>query len=355
MKPHLVTARVGVTQFAILFVGLSGIALAQSAPARTIPARTIPTPTTVSPEMQKAISQPPWNGKEGSGSKTDEQWKAFAREKDESAEKLLPAMMAQFHVIVEAHTMGGVRVYSVKPDSIAEENRGRLLVHVHGGSYVFSGGEAATPEAILMAHYGKIEVLSLDYRMPPDHPFPAALDDSIAVWKEVIKSHPPRSVGLFGTSAGGGLTLATVLKLKELALPLPGAIMAGTPWSDLSKTGDTYFTNEVVDNVLGTYNTDLPAAARLYAGKHGLKEPLLSPVYGDLTGFPPTILISGTRDLFLSNTVRIHQKLLQSGVPAELLVFEGQSHAQYLIVTDAPESATAFKEVAWFFDRNLDK
>lgn len=344
-----------ITELAVLLVGLAAIAPAQSVPTRNIPARSIPTPTTVSPEMQKAIAPPPWEGSESSSTKTNEQWKALVKQAEERDEKHLPEMRRRFHVTVNALTIAGVRVYRVKPDSIAEENRGRLLVHVHGGAYVFSGGEAATPEAILMAHYGKIEVVSVDYRMPPDYPFPAALDDSVAVWKEVIKSHPPRSVGLFGTSAGGGLVLATVLKLKELGLPLPGAIMAGTPWSDLSKTGDTYFTNELLDNVLGSYNGDLPAEARLYAGTHDLKEPLLSPVYGDLRGFPPTILISGTRDLFLSNTVRVHQKLLQAGVPAELLVFEGQSHAQYLIATDAPESAAAFEEVAWFFDRNLDK
>src|SRR6202042_2388751 len=133
----------------------------------------------------------------------------------------------------------------------------------------------------------------------PDFPFPAALDDAVAVWREVIKSHPPLNLGLFGTSAGGGLTLATVLRLKQLGLPLPGAIMAGTPWADLTKTGDTYFTNELVDNVLGSNDGLLEAAAKLYAGTHNLKEPLLSPVYGDLTGFPPAILLSGTRDLFL--------------------------------------------------------
>jgi acetyl esterase/lipase len=191
--------------------------------------------------------------------------------------------------------------------------------------------------------------------VPPDFPFPAALDDSIAVWKEVVKMHNPKRVGLFGTSAGGGLTLATVLKLKELHLPLPGALMAGTPWSDLTKTGDTYFTNEFVDNVLGTNDGFLDAAAHLYAGTHDLKEPLLSPIYGDLSGFPPTVLISGTRDLFLSNTVRTHQKLLQSGVHAELLVFEGESHAQYEIATDAPESGAAFREAQDFFNRYLAK
>jgi acetyl esterase/lipase len=128
--------------------------------------------------------------------------------------------------------------------------------------------------------------------------------------------------------------------------------MAGTPWADLTKTGDSYFTNEYVDNTLCTYNGDLAAAAKLYAGAHDLKEPLLSPVYGDLSGFPPTVLVAGTRDLFLSNTVRVHQKLLQSNVQAELLVFEGLSHGQYF-TEDAPETAIAHQEVAQFFEWHL--
>lgn len=130
--------------------------------------------------------------------------------------------------------------------------------------------------------------------------------------------------------------------------------MAGTPWSDLTKTGDSYFANEYVDNTLCTYDGDLGAAAKLYAGAHDLKEPLLSPIYGDLSGFPPTVLITGTRDLFLSNTVRVHQKLLESGVPAELLVFEAQSHAQYY-TENAPETLAAHREVMQFFDQHLDK
>jgi epsilon-lactone hydrolase len=326
---------------------------AQTLPVRTIPARTLPTPTTVSPEMQKIIA-PAWDGSTATVTRTSEQWKAIIKQENEPEAKKAEVLARRLHVTVEQKTIAGVPVYRITPATISEDNRNRLLVHVHGGGYVIFGGMAATTEGILMANYAQTEVLSIDYRMPPDFPFPAAIDDSVAVWKEVIKQHTPRNVALFGTSAGGGLTLAVVIRLKELGLPLPGALMAGTPWSDLTKTGDTYYTNELLDNVLGSLDGSLEAGAKLYAGTHDLKEPLISPIYGDLSGFPPTVLISGTRDLFLSNTVRVHQKLLQSGVHSDLLVFEGQSHAQYL-ESDAPECAIAFGEVAQFFDRNLDR
>jgi acetyl esterase/lipase len=321
---------------------------------RSIPARTIPVPNTVSPELQKVIA-PAWAGSKSGWNLSATEWKALQKQRDEAAAKAVQPLKQQLHVSVTEETIAGVRAYRVKPQTIAPENRNRLLVHVHGGAYVLGGGEAAAREAVLAAYFGKIEAVSVDYRMPPDFPFPAAIDDSLAVWKEVTKSRDTRKVGLFGTSTGGGMTLALVLKMKEQKLPLPGAIMAGTPWSDLTKSGDTFYTNEYVDNVLGSYDGLLDAAARLYAGKHDLKEPLISPIYGDLKGFPPSILVSGTRDLFLSITVRMHQKLLQNNNVSELLVFEGESHAQYNAAADAPETAAAWTEISQFFNRHLEK
>jgi acetyl esterase/lipase len=126
------------------------------------------------------------------------------------------------------------------------------------------------------------------------------------------------------------LALAAVHQFKALDLPLPGAIFAGTPWADLTKTGDTLFTNEGLDRVIVTYDGTPRAAARLYAGSHSMRDPLISPVYGSFERFPPTILISGTRDMLLSDTVRTHQKLLAAGTVAELHVFEAHSHAEYI-------------------------
>ena len=203
--------------------------------------------------------------------------------------------------------------------------------------------------------YSGMKVISVDYRMPPDFPYPAALDDAMAVWKEVVKTTNPKNIAIFGTSTGGGMTLAMVLRAEKEGLPLPAATAPGTPWSDMTKTGDTYFTNEMVDNVLVSDDGWLGDAAKLYANGHDLKDPMLSPVYGDFQGFPPTILTSGTRDLFLSNTVRVHRKMRAAGVDAELQVFEGQSHAQYQADPFAPETKEYFAEVTQFLDKHLAK
>lgn len=336
----------------LLALVLAPLAIIAQQP-RSLPASNLPVPTAdVSPRLQENVAHPlaaPFPEPHSS-----EDWKKLAAMRDAARVEGLPELLKSLRVAMKPATIGGVKTYAITPEQIAPENRRRLLVHVHGGAYVFYGGESGTREAILMAHYGKIKVISVDYRMPPDHPFPAAIDDTVAVWKEAIKTTPPSSIGLFGTSTGGGLTLATVLRLKQLKLPLPGAIGPGTPWSDLTKTGDSYFTNANIDNVLIDYERLLGPCARLYANGHDLKDPLLSPVYGDFHGFPPTILLSGTRDLFLSNTVRVHRKLRQAGVVADLHVFEAQSHGQYMLdQIDSEESRETFTELSLFFNRYL--
>jgi len=318
---------------------------------RAIPARNIPVPNTVSPEMQTLIAGAPagnWN----SAPTTTEEWKTVAAP---SAGRNLPALRERLGVKTEAITVNGVSAFMVTPQVIPPENRNRLLVHMHGGCYVLQGGEAATSEAIYMAGFGHFRVLSVDYRRPPDAPYPAALDDGMTAWKWALKSTDAKNMAIFGTSAGGALTLAMVLRAKQDGLALPAAIAPGTPMSDLTGTGDSFATNYMVDNVLVGSDGRCDAMARLYANGHDLKDPMLSPVYGDMRGFPPTILTTGTRDLLLSNTVRVHRKLRQAGVVAELHVYEGQSHAQYMRDVNAPETKEAFEEIGKFFDRYLGK
>jgi monoterpene epsilon-lactone hydrolase len=269
--------------------------------------------------------------------------------------KNVPGMRERLHVNVEKTMIDGVRAFVVTPEVIAPQNRNRLLIHVHGGCYVLNPGEAGLPEAIFMAGFGHFKVISVDYRMPPEASFPAALDDAMTVWKAETKTTNPKNMAIFGTSAGGALTLEMVLRAKQDGLPLPGAIAPGTPMSDVTKVGDTFQTNAMLDNVLVSPDGFCDAGAKVYANGHDMKDPLLSPVYGDMHGFPPTILTSGTRDLLLSNTVRVHRKLREAGVDAVLQVYEGMSHAHYIRDDTAPETKEVFDEIALFFDKNLGK
>ena len=339
---------------ASILVALAATSAVAEQPPRQVPARTIPVPDTVSPQMQAIIARP-IDSSRLSSPKTTAEWKALVASTAADRLAALPALKAAMHVKVEPATIGGVKAYIITPDEIPPANRNRLLVHVHGGAYVLYPGESGTGEAIQLAGFGHFKVISVDYRMPPDFPYPAAMDDAMAVYRAALKMAKPKNIAIFGTSTGGGMTLAMVLRAKAEGLPLPGAIAPGTPWADMTKTGDSYFTNEGVDNVLVSDDGRLHAEALLYANGHDLKDPQLSPVYGDMHGFPPTILTSGTRDLFLSNTVRVHRKLRQAGVEAELQVFEGLSHAQYYGDITAPETIDYNNEVARFFDKHLGK
>ena len=319
---------------------------------RQVPAKSLPVPTDVSPGMQAIIAAPLRAGWDVLW-KTGEEWRAAANAAAATAVATLPAMRERLHVSVKPAVMDGVRVYVVTPDVIPPEHRDKLLIHVHGGCYELSPGEAGTSEAIMMAGLGHYKVISVDYRMPPEAYFPGALDDAMTVYQSVMKANNPKKVGVFGTSAGGALVLEMMLRAKQQGLKMPGAISSGTPMSDVTKTGDSFYTNELVDNVLVSRDGFCDAATVVYAHGHDLKDPLLSPVYGDMHGFPPAILSTGTRDLLLSNTVRVHRKLREAGVEAELEVYEGQSHAQYSRDDRLPETREAFGEITAFFEKHL--
>ncbi len=321
---------------------------------RRIPARTIPVPNTISPAMQNWIANPTPPLTEAVPT-TDDEWRAAVKLHVEVRSPLFAEVRAQCAVKLEAQKIGGVNCFLATPEDLPKQNARQLVLHLHGGAYVFGPGELGAGEALLLAHHGRTRVLSVDYRMPPDHPFPAALEDAATVYQSLLDTHPSAALGVFGTSAGGGLAAAMLQALRKLRAPMPAVLGLGTPWADLTSTGDTMFTLEGIDQVLLRYDGTLGAAARLYAAGRDLADPRLSPVNGDFAGFPPTILIAGTRDMLLSTTVRVHRKLRQADVKAELHVFEGMSHGFYLAVPRAPESVETFAEIARFFAARLGK
>jgi monoterpene epsilon-lactone hydrolase len=347
-KPHAVRALA-----AAAFLLLAPAAMAQPVLApRDVPAKRIPAPGDVSPQLQAVIAQPLHSGWNMPPT-TAGGWRRLADSQAAAATAVVEPMAKRLHVRIEPDTIDGVKVYRVTPETIPARNARRLLINLHGGCYVLNPGEASLPEAVLMAGFSHMPVISVDYRMPPTAYFPGALDDAVTVYRAVLKTTTPKNIGVFGSSAGGALTLETMLRARQAHLPLPGAIAVGTPMADETGQGDSHQTNALVDNVLVSPVGFCDAAARFYAHGHDMADPMISPLGGDLHGLPPTILTTGTRDLLLSDTVRTHQKLLQSGVPAELLVFEGVSHAQYMFDDRIPEDRQAFTEISAFLDRRL--
>ena len=214
-------------------------------------------------------------------------------------------LLDQFGVTYEEIVVNGVTAYLLAPAVIAPENRNRLLVHLHGGCYMMGGGKGAMSEGIMLAGYGQFKVLTVDYRTPPEHRYPAALDDAVAVWRGALEMADPERMAIFRSISWrrfdaldrscGSSRRDSRCRPRSLRAPR---------WPNLTKTSDSFYTNRTVDNTLIGLEGFCQGMAEVYAGGHDLSDPLLSPVNGDMTGFPPTLLTTGTRDLLLSDTAR---------------------------------------------------
>ncbi len=249
-------------------------------------------------------------------------------------------------VTADEVVIGGVRTDVLRAADVTDGPDGPVYLSFHGGALAFGGGDASRLMGSAVAMSSGMVTWAPDYRMPPLHPYPAALDDAVAVYRVLLEQRAPRDIVVGGGSAGGNLAAALLVRAKDEGLPMPGALVLLTPEVDLTESGDSFHTNLGIDNVLGR----LSAVNLLYANGHDLAHPYLSPLFGDVTGFPPTYLQTGTRDLFLSNTVRMHRKLLAAGVEAELHVFEAMPHGGF--GGTSPEDLEAQAEMRRFLDRH---
>ena len=310
-----------------------------------------PVPDYLSPQAKAVLSRPVNLGSaQVPVPRSNAEWRA-RREMAESGfmRPRLEKALAATNIGVEKTELGGVVVRVLTPPPPRRPIPGVALIELHGGAYTIGGGDISIMGGIGLAAAG-YRVISVDYRMPPEHPFPAAVEDGVAVYRALLETYAPGRIAILGGSAGGGLTASVIVSARDQGLPLPGAAIMHTPWSDLSKTGDTYATLEGVDPVLTTYDGSLGQSAALYAGDAGLDHPLVSPVYADFEpGFPPALLSSGTRDLLLSCTVRLHRALREAGVEADLHVFDAMWHG----ATAMPDMLDLHREVQVFLAEHL--
>jgi len=267
------------------------------------------------------------------------------RDSDESRKR--------FPVKITETTTAGVRTDIITPLETPTANQHKVLINLHGGGFITDSGSLI--EGIPIANLAKIKVVSVYYRLAPESPFPAAVDDVVAVYKEVLKTYKPREVGIYGTSAGAILTAEVAVKLKQLGLPQPAALGIFSGLADFSRTADSQQLF-ALNGFSGNIAPQDPNAAHdgSYVGKTDPRDPVLSPLFADLHGFPPTLLITSTRDLLLSNTSIFHRALLRSGVDAKLVVFEALPHA-FWYHFQLPETQEALELMAKFFDDNVGR
>jgi len=308
--------------------------------------RVVPVPKSVSPEAQKSLARvisdaPVQQSLEERRASTDK-WQNGA---GEAFRKLYP-------VSVTSSTIAGVPVRVITPNPIPTARQDRVLINLHGGG--FNSDSGSLTESIPIAYLTQTKVVAVLYRLAPEHLFPAAVDDVISIYKELLKTYKPTDIGIYGTSAGAILTAQVTVKLKQLNLPMPAATGIFSGMGDFSMQGDS-IALFALNGFAGHLDvpTQIPALEHAYAPP-GLdpKDPALSPLYANLSGFPPTLFITSTRDLLLSGTTILHRAYLRAGVNAGLVVFEALPHA-FWNNPDLPETQEAHQLMASFFDHHL--
>lgn len=241
----------------------------------------------------------------------------------------------------------------VQTDWVTTErsDRDRVVLHLHGGAYILGSPRTHRGLAAALARTARARVLLPDYRLAPEHPFPAALDDAVATYRWLVHQRgvDPARVAVCGDSAGGGLALALLVRLRELGEPLPACYVGLSPWTDLAGTGASMQDNAARDPWLRAELTPLAAVA--YAGDRSLDDPLVSPLYADLTGLPPMLVHAGDHEILLDDARRTVARAREAGVVADLGVFDGLWHV-FQAFPGIPESRWSLREIGAFIRRH---
>jgi acetyl esterase/lipase len=306
--------------------------------------RVVPVPQTISPQAQKILSHPePDQGPPQPLSERRRLTDEYTARARVEWTKICPNQLIDTRI-------AGVPVHIVTPDGMPDRTQDKVLLNLHGGG--FNSDSGSYTESIPIASYTGIKVVAVLYRLAPEYPFPAAVDDSVAVYKELLKTYKPEHIVIYGTSAGAILTAEVAAKLKQLGLPLPAALGIFSGMGDFARDGDS-IAMYALRGLSGHLDPPEPGAHDpFYVANTDPKDPVLSPVYGDLHGLPPTLFITSGRDLLLSGTANLHRAYLNAGVDAHLVVFDALPHA-FWYNPQLPEAIEANHRMADFFVKQL--
>ena len=282
--------------------------------------------------LSAAAQLPPWAPYPALDDKPA--WRRWAAELDELTRRFMADIDLSAQVSSEEVLLGGVRNFLAVPRTLADEDRSKVYLDIHGGALIVGGGDICRHTGMFAALRAGVRTYAVDYRMPPDHPYPAALDDCLRTYCALLETHTPQDIIVGGLSAGGNLAAALMLRLADEGIPLPAGVVLLSPELDLTESGDSFQINRPVEVFV---RRSLIEINQLYANGRPLHDPLLSPLFGDFSkGFPRSFLQAGTRDVFLSNVARMQHALRKAGVDVELHLNEGMPHAGFF---GAPEDA----------------
>jgi acetyl esterase/lipase len=244
-------------------------------------------------------------------------------------------------VTVRTVQAGGIHAEWIEPAAASPQ---RVILYLHGGGYCICSLDTHRGLAARLALAGGSRLLLLDYRLAPEHPFPAALEDALTAYRWLLaEGVSPARMAIAGDSAGGGLTLATAVSLRKGGDPLPAALALISPWSDLTFSGDTIRTLADVDPVL---KVDGKLLVDYYTGQHDPADPHISPLFADLRGLPPLFIQVGSDEILLSDSTRLAEKARLAGVDVTLEVWKGMWHVFQVFAPYVPEAQKAIDQIA---------
>ena len=245
---------------------------------------------------------------------------------------------------VEATTSGGVPgEFVVAPGADAA----KVVLYFHGGGYVMGSPEGHRAFTSRLSQATGARVLSMDYRLAPEHPFPAAVQDGIFAYQALIESgYAPGNVAIAGDSAGGGLTFATLLSIKDRGLPMPSCAVGLSPWTDLTMSGPSIMGRADIDPLLT--GMAVQWFANQYVTREQAPDPFASPLFGDLTGFPPLLIQVGTLEILYDDSSRFAEAAVKAGVQCTFEPYEGQIHVFQALAPHLPETAQAVASIGAF-------
>ncbi|MFP5440441.1 MAG: alpha/beta hydrolase [Gammaproteobacteria bacterium] len=230
----------------------------------------------------------------------------------------------------------------------------RVFIYLHGGGYFFGSARSHRGLTWRISQAGRMKVLAVDYRQPPDHQYPTPIWDVVRVYRWLLaRGYEPQNIFIGGDSAGGNLSLVSMLKFRELGLPLPAGAVLISPWADLSATGESLHDNADHDPYIPV--NVLKFLARVYAGDHSPRDPFLSPIYADYTGFPPILVQVGSREVLLSDAERVAEAARRAGVPVKLTVYENMMHVFQAMAYFIPEGKEAVREIGRFIHKHVGR
>jgi len=249
-----------------------------------------------------------------------------------------------FGVKIKPITFGGLPAEEHQP----REREGKtVLLYLHGGAYI--GGSPRTHRGLLahLARDAGCRVVAIDYRLAPEHPYPAALEDALSAYKALIaEGVQPAAIVIGGDSAGGNLTLVTALAIRDAGLPLPSKLVLLSPWTDMSSSGSTHASREKRERILD--NRAIAGAAKTFSNGLDLRDPRLSPLFAELRGLPPMLIQVGDDEVLLDDSIRLADASSKAGVRVTLQVWPGMWHVWQVLAGWMPEANRAISQIAQF-------